>query len=372
MKKLLLLTLTMVMGLTTLAQTKHNIHFEEGTFQEALDKATKENKPLFMDCYTAWCGPCKMMAAKVFTDSTVAAYFNANFVSYKMDMEKGEGVALTKRYDILYFPTLLYLDGKGNEIGRLVGGHSAELLMDKSARLLLPENNLNTVAQKYNSGERTTDLVVKYLSMLKDGKKDSMVRVVVNNYFEKLPASELSKENNRAIFKEYVKDVYTSPFSLLFTNADGYREAMGEKLYNEIVGENLLNEIFQYVANSKKYTPEIEAMFNNYYQKSELKGDERANLELYSKFAQLRRDKKYTDILDILEKGVPTFTPQQHLTMAMSLSFMTDGTQEARDRAKKFVYQQAQLQMQRTKSDKLADNISNVLGYVIDRLDNPQ
>lgn len=38
-----------------------NINFELGTFEEALAKANKENKLLFVDCYTTWCGPCKQM-----------------------------------------------------------------------------------------------------------------------------------------------------------------------------------------------------------------------------------------------------------------------------------------------------------------------
>ena len=71
-----------------------------------LEQAKKENKLIFMDCYTSWCGPCKMLAKEVFTDPDVAAFFNEKFVNAKVDMEKGEGPALKKQYGVNAFPTL--------------------------------------------------------------------------------------------------------------------------------------------------------------------------------------------------------------------------------------------------------------------------
>ncbi|HHG84150.1 MAG TPA: DUF255 domain-containing protein, partial [Bacteroidetes bacterium] len=56
------------------------IKFFHGTFAQAKAKAKKENKLIFMDAYTSWCGPCKWMAANTFTDASVGAYFNQHFV----------------------------------------------------------------------------------------------------------------------------------------------------------------------------------------------------------------------------------------------------------------------------------------------------
>lgn len=46
---------------------------------------------VFMDCYTSWCGPCKMMAQEVFSREDVGQFMNTRFVNVKLDMEKGEG-----------------------------------------------------------------------------------------------------------------------------------------------------------------------------------------------------------------------------------------------------------------------------------------
>ena len=59
MKFRLLLFVMMFTGVVTNAQV--GVKFEDLTFKEALAKAKAENKLVFMDCYTSWCGPCKKM-----------------------------------------------------------------------------------------------------------------------------------------------------------------------------------------------------------------------------------------------------------------------------------------------------------------------
>ncbi len=50
---------------------KEGIQFFKGTWQEALAKAKKTNKLLFVDAFATWCGPCKMMDKKVFVKKEV-------------------------------------------------------------------------------------------------------------------------------------------------------------------------------------------------------------------------------------------------------------------------------------------------------------
>ena len=61
---------------------------------EALAKAKAENKLVFMDCYTSWCGPCKYMTETIFPQEKAGEFFNPKFVCVKFDMEKGEGKEL--------------------------------------------------------------------------------------------------------------------------------------------------------------------------------------------------------------------------------------------------------------------------------------
>mgnify|MGYP003310629162 CR=1 FL=1 len=86
---------------------------EGATFQQAVDYAKKEGKKIFLDCYTSWCGPCKKMARDVFPQAEVGEFMNPQFVSIKIDMEKGEGPELMKKLDVTAFPTFIVFNSEG-------------------------------------------------------------------------------------------------------------------------------------------------------------------------------------------------------------------------------------------------------------------
>lgn len=67
------------------------IQFEKGTFKQALQKAKKENKLLFIDGYADWCAPCKKMEKTVFQEEEVGTYFDEHIVALKVDVEKVTG-----------------------------------------------------------------------------------------------------------------------------------------------------------------------------------------------------------------------------------------------------------------------------------------
>ncbi|AUP80513.1 thioredoxin family protein [Flavivirga eckloniae] len=107
-----------------------NIDFKDGSFEEIMALAKQENKPIFMDCYTVWCGPCKQLAKNVFPQPEVSAFFNENFISIKMDMEKGEGIELAQYYNVNAYPTLLFLDSEGNVLKNHTGSLDAKNLIE--------------------------------------------------------------------------------------------------------------------------------------------------------------------------------------------------------------------------------------------------
>lgn len=70
---------------------QEGIQFKKCSWNEALEVARKENKIIFIDFYTEWCGPCYNMAQQVFVLHSVGSFYNSNFISLKIDAEKGEG-----------------------------------------------------------------------------------------------------------------------------------------------------------------------------------------------------------------------------------------------------------------------------------------
>ncbi|MFY7666177.1 thioredoxin family protein [Flavobacterium sp.] len=57
------------------------------TLEEALVAQQKNPKPIFMDVYTTWCGPCKMLDKNTFVDPSVTAIINEKYYAVKFNAE---------------------------------------------------------------------------------------------------------------------------------------------------------------------------------------------------------------------------------------------------------------------------------------------
>lgn len=105
---------------------EEGINFVDISFSEALKSAKVSNKLVFLDAYATWCGPCKWMDANTFKDESVGAYFNENFINLKMDMEKGEGPQIARRYKVTAYPTMFFINGEGEVIHKVLGAKPAK------------------------------------------------------------------------------------------------------------------------------------------------------------------------------------------------------------------------------------------------------
>jgi thiol-disulfide isomerase/thioredoxin len=126
------------------------IQFHKGSWDDLLAKAKKQGKPIFVDFYASWCGPCKMMDKYVFTDPTVGAYANLHYLAAKIDCEHGEGRTLAQQYEVSAYPTLVILKPDGTVIHRMVGMRDANGLLAELAKHN-PNQNLQGVSANAES-----------------------------------------------------------------------------------------------------------------------------------------------------------------------------------------------------------------------------
>ena len=157
MKKIII---TAIIALFTLNSYSQGIEFFNGTFDEALTKAKSENKLLFVDFYTEWCGPCKKMSAEIFPKPKIGEFFNKHFVSLKLDAEKGEGIEISKKWEVKGFPTLIFFNNDGTENKRLVGATpDAEFFLSFAKQVTGEGTPFLEKYETYKKGYRNHDFV---------------------------------------------------------------------------------------------------------------------------------------------------------------------------------------------------------------------
>lgn len=201
------------------SKNSSGINFRQLSFSEALKAAKEENKLLFMDCYTTWCGPCKMLSNVVFKDSAFAAYFNSRFVNLKMDMEKGEGIDLKKRYEVRAFPTLLFINAEGQVVHRLVGASDAKSLL-KNVQLLMDSGGLSSFDKKYESGQRDSTFLRQYIDILESSNNDAKAQQVAVELLTSAQEKILQSDYYLSLFLRYVKDVKSPVFEFVVQNKE--------------------------------------------------------------------------------------------------------------------------------------------------------
>lgn len=135
--------LAVLSGLFTLlaislgAQTK-SILFESKGWAELSAEAARQNKLIFLDAYASWCSVCKKMDKEVFSNDSVADFYNSHFINAKFDMERGEGMALAERYQVNIYPTFLFIDPQGKVLHRAEGGFPAQAFLELARNAQTP------------------------------------------------------------------------------------------------------------------------------------------------------------------------------------------------------------------------------------------
>ncbi len=105
------------------------VEWSHATYTDVINKAKAENKHVFIDFYTTWCGPCKKLDEVTYQDEKVVEFLNG-MIPVKWDAEKGEGETLAKQFKIGAYPTLILLGPDGKEIDRHLGFLDAEKFVE--------------------------------------------------------------------------------------------------------------------------------------------------------------------------------------------------------------------------------------------------
>jgi thioredoxin-related protein len=217
------------------------IEFEHGTLEEALVKAKKENKIIFMDCYTTWCGPCKYLAKNVFTQKEVGDFFNKNFVNVKMDMESEAGKPLMGKYSVRAFPTLLWLDADGNIQHKTVGAGDAKALLATAKTAVDPENSWGALNKKFVAGERSAAFLQNFI--LVSSKAGFDTKAAAEAYYATKTPEQLINATDVKLITSTVKSTSDSKFLFVLKNKAKFYAVADKAVIDQFIEQTMSKEL---------------------------------------------------------------------------------------------------------------------------------
>lgn len=265
---------------------------KDSTLVDALSKAKQENKLLFIDCYTSWCGPCKYMEKNVFPLKEVGDFYNEHFVCWKMDMETPEGALIKNKYNVRGYPTYLFLNGDGELVHRGLGSCDFTMFISHLGKTALDSTkNYLGVKIKVRYGDRTAETLLKYVQANPYGSDNDSL---INQHFALVADSDKLSANSWYLFKQHVNSTDAPIFKFFVDNKQKYESVYGEKeVADKMV--DVLNTCYREDPNRYNALKSIDPVL---FEKNKLMNDFYFTLDLW-KYQLPKDDKKNWNILTV-------------------------------------------------------------------------
>lgn len=236
------------------------IRFENGlTWKAIREKAKKEKKYIFMDAYTTWCGPCKMMAKSIFPQPQVGSFFNANFINVKvqLDTTKKDDEEVRRwyqdahdimvNYSVRVFPTYLFFSPDGELVHRAVGASDATAFIAKAKNALSPETQYYSLLKQYNGGKKDSAFLRRLTAASAEAYDNKKMGEFTNAWAK--TQQPLLTDNNIRFLSRFVNSSTDRAFQEMLANPAAFDKVMGtgyarKSLRSVIMQEDVLPIIY--------------------------------------------------------------------------------------------------------------------------------
>lgn len=221
------------------------VEFREVLSSEDMDKvweaADRENKPVFVDIYATWCGPCKWMDANVFAVEEAGSYMNEAFINVKMDGESDYGRVFALRSGLSAYPSFFLFNSGQKLMNTMVGAKPWEELKPQLVSTLEYYPVLEVLQNKFESGMLDREEYPRFMKALREMGKDEYGEAVAGTYREKFISGDDWSPIDLEVMAFYTKQ-QTTNWEHLLADIPELKTALGNTL-EEFIDQALTDAI---------------------------------------------------------------------------------------------------------------------------------
>ena len=199
------------------------IDFQSISLKEAVKKAKNEKKPIFIDIFATWCGPCKTLSKTTFKNEDLGEFMNEHFINLKLDGELPDGAQLMEKFELGAYPTMLFLSSELELLRMIEGAVSAETIQDDANAVVFPESTkIFKLTKRFQEGER--DKIMLQELILESLYEEKEHDVYVEEYMRLFPGLDLDNSDEFIVFGAGTNDLENENIKLFLAKPAHFLE----------------------------------------------------------------------------------------------------------------------------------------------------
>lgn len=231
----------------------------EGSLKDQLKLAKQSKKEALVMVSTTWCGPCRGFVKNMIPNKELGEYINSRYVFSHYDVDKADPDNLVKTYGVGAFPTFLFLDQNGKEIGRALGARTTveevKELFEAAHESVLPKLRKEFAKNPAEKAE-------EYIGALRQEYRSKEIQDALDKLCGVMDPADVISKFTRDIRFESV-DEYSRPLAQAISKSDALFSKYGSMLERPIT--SMANDVMNHLgSNDAKELASLKSAISTY------------------------------------------------------------------------------------------------------------